>query len=193
MSRRVLSSLVALACVLAVEPQGGRAERSETQMVMPDALAALERMGEHLKTLNQFTLSAETTSEDVLDYGEKVMIGGNITYHVRSPDRLRLDITTDKRERHYFYNGKTVTVYAPAMKFYSTFQAPDTARRTRAISSRPSTSAIRWSTERSVRTTPTARRRQISRFGFKRTVTLSPAKLSETSPMIRLGRNIRPC
>jgi hypothetical protein len=60
MSGRVLSSLLALACTFMFQPHGGRAEPT-TQMVMPDALAALERMGEHLKTLNQFTLAAETT------------------------------------------------------------------------------------------------------------------------------------
>ena len=101
MSGRVLSSLVALACTFAFQPQGSRAEQT-LQMVMPDALAALERMGEHLKTLKQFTLTAAITSEDVLDFDEKVMIGGNITYRVKTPDRLSLDIVTDKRERHYF-------------------------------------------------------------------------------------------
>jgi hypothetical protein len=128
MGRRILMGFAALGCVFVIQPQGSRAEDAQVTMqkVMPDALAALERMGEHLKTLNQFTLSAATTSEDVLDYGEKVMIGGDITYHVKSPDRLSLDIATDKRERHYFYNGKTVTVYAPALKFYSSFAAPDT-------------------------------------------------------------------
>jgi hypothetical protein len=40
-----------------LQPQSSRAEQA-MQMVMPDALAALERMGEHLKTLNQFTLAA---------------------------------------------------------------------------------------------------------------------------------------
>ena len=75
-----------------IEPHSSRADDAQIalQKVMPDALAALERMGEHLKTLSQFTLSAETTSEDVLDDDEKVMIGGNITYHVKSPKRLRL-------------------------------------------------------------------------------------------------------
>jgi len=131
MGRRVLLSLMTLLCVFATQPLSSRAENAQVvvQQVMPDALAALERMGEHLKTLKQFTLSATTTSEDVLDYGEKVMIGGDITYHVKSPDRLSLDIATDKRERHYFYNGKTVTVYAPALKFYTSFAAPDTTTR----------------------------------------------------------------
>jgi hypothetical protein len=131
MVRRILTGFV-LGCVFAIQPQSGQADDPKValQKVMPDALGALERMGEHLKTLHQFTLSAATTSEDVLDDDEKVMIGGDITYHVKSPDRLRLDIATDKRERHYFYNGKTVTVYAPALKFYSIFAAPDTTAKT---------------------------------------------------------------
>lgn len=98
----------------------------EFKKVMPDAMAALERMGEHLKTLKQFTLQATATNEDVLDYGEKITIGGEITYHVKSPDRLRLDLTTDKRTRQYFYNGTTVTVYAPKLKVYAVVAAPDT-------------------------------------------------------------------
>jgi hypothetical protein len=129
---RGLLSLVVLGCVSAIGPESSQAGDVQVaaQRVMPDALAALERMGEHLKTLNQFTLSATATSEDVLDHGEKVTIGGEITYHVKSPDRLRLDIRTDKRERQYFYNGKTVTIYAPALKIYSIFPAADTVAKT---------------------------------------------------------------
>lgn len=92
---RLFLPVVALACVLALQPQGGRAEQQDMQMVMPDAVLALERMGEHLKTLKQFTLSSETTSEDVLDGDEKIMIGGRITYRVKTPDRMLLDIVTD--------------------------------------------------------------------------------------------------
>jgi hypothetical protein len=127
---RLVSSLAVLACILVCPAQEGRAEPGAAQMVMPDALAALERMGEHLKTLKQFTLAAATTSEDVLHFDEKVMIGGNITYRVKIPDRLNLTIKTDKREREYFYDGKTVTVYAPALKYYSVFPASDTIVKT---------------------------------------------------------------
>ena len=132
MGRRVLLSLVALACGYGIPSQSSCAEDAQVsvQMVMPDALAALERMGEHLKTLNQFTLSAAVTSEDVLDEAEKVMIGGSITYRVKTPDRLSMEIVTDKRERHYFYNGKTVTVYAPALQYYSVFAGSDTIAKT---------------------------------------------------------------
>jgi hypothetical protein len=126
MTARVLWILVAVLSLCAVPPQASRAEENTMQMVMPDALQALERMGEYLKTINQFTLAAKITREDVLDNDEKIMIGGEITYQVKTPNRLTLDIVTDKRERHYFYNGKTVTIYAPALNFYSIFAAPDT-------------------------------------------------------------------
>src|SRR5262245_32095587 len=130
MRRRLVSSLAVLACMLAVAPEGVRGEESAAQMVMPDALSALERMGEHLKTLKQFTRAAATTSEDVVDFDEKVTIGGNITYRVKIPDRLNLTAKTDKREREYFYDGKTVTVYAPTLKYYSVFPASDTIAKT---------------------------------------------------------------
>jgi hypothetical protein len=130
MRGRLVSSLAVLACLLGLPPQASGAEQGAAQPVMPDALAALERMGEHLKTLKQFTLEAATTSEDVLDSNEKVMIGGNITYRVKIPDRLSLTIKTDKREREYFYDGATVTVYAPALKYYSVFPASDTIAQT---------------------------------------------------------------
>src|SRR3954470_5749839 len=115
MTMRVLPGLAALACVFAIHSEGSAAQQNEMRMVMPDALAALERMGEHLKALSQFALFAATTSEDVLDGDEKVMIGGEIAYRVKTPNRFILDIVTDKRERHYFYDGKTVTVYAPSL------------------------------------------------------------------------------
>lgn len=121
----------ALGCLVAIAPQASRAEDAPPLVkVEPDALKALEAMGEHLKTLKEFTLSAETTNEDVLDYGEKITIGGTITYKVKTPDRLSLDMATDKMHRQYFYNGKTVTVFAPELNFYTIFPAPDTIAKT---------------------------------------------------------------
>ena len=66
----------ALGCVFALQPQSSQANETQVavQKVMPDAFGALERMGDQLKTINQFTLTAVTTTEDVLDYSEKVMI-----------------------------------------------------------------------------------------------------------------------
>ena len=64
--------------------------------------------------------------DDILDNGQKIEIAGKSTYAVRTPDRLRLDLVTDKQERTYFYDGKTVTQYAPVLDYYSVVEAPDT-------------------------------------------------------------------
>ena len=132
MRKQIIAGFMVLGWLASFQPQLVLAEDAPIppQKVMPDALAALERMGTYLKSLNQFTLSAKATSEDVLSFNEKIMIGGTITYHVKSPDRLSLDIATDKRQRQYFYNGKTVTVYAPVQNVYAIFPAPDTIAKT---------------------------------------------------------------
>ena len=128
MDKRMLMGAVVLGCTMALQPLGARAEDTAPVImkVMPDAMDALTKMGEHLMTLKEFTLSAKGTNEDVLDYGEKITIGAELTYHVKSPDRLRLDVKSDKRNRQYYYNGKTVTAYSPLQKFYAVAPAPDT-------------------------------------------------------------------
>jgi hypothetical protein len=128
MDRRLLVSAVALGCIVAMQPQGVRAEDTPTEIkkVMPDAMAALAAMGEHLMTLKEFSLGAKGTTEDVLDYGEKITTGAELTYRVKGGNRLRLDVSSDKRNRQYYYNGQTVTIYSPTLKFYAVVPAPDT-------------------------------------------------------------------
>ena len=44
--------------------------------VDPAAMAALDGMGVYLRTLQMFQVKAETTREDVLDDGQKIVVGG---------------------------------------------------------------------------------------------------------------------
>jgi hypothetical protein len=45
---------------------------------------------------------------------------------VRRPDRLRVDLDGDDGPRQLFYDGKTLTLYAPDKKGYVSFPVPDT-------------------------------------------------------------------
>jgi hypothetical protein len=128
MIKRMLLGVVALGCAMGMSPLGASADATGPviKKVMPDAMDALVKMGEYLLTLKEFTLSAKGTTEDVLDYGEKITIGAELTYRVKVPNRLQLDTKTDKRARQFFYNGKTLTVYSPSKKFYAVAPAPDT-------------------------------------------------------------------
>ncbi len=82
--------------------------------VEPDAVRALARMASYVRTLRGFELISETTTER----------GGDRTlYRVRNPDAFSVDIQ-GRRQRQLFYDGRTLTVFAPRVGFYAEISAP---------------------------------------------------------------------
>jgi hypothetical protein len=102
------------------------ATTSKNPDVDSDALAALDRMTAALRSHKTFTLTADITDEDVLDGGEKLQFAGKVQAAVRTPDRFRLSSIADGRDREFYYNGKTVTVFSPKLGLYAAFAAPPT-------------------------------------------------------------------
>jgi hypothetical protein len=105
------------------------AQPDETTAEVPvqaEAIEALDRMAAHLRTLKSFTLIADTREDDVLDSGEKLEMAGRSIYKVRGNDRLFLSRSDDQAVREYYYNGKTVTQWAPNLGYYNVFEAPAT-------------------------------------------------------------------
>jgi hypothetical protein len=94
--------------------------------VDPAAIAALDRMGAYLQTLKAFQLDVATEREDVLDSGLKVQFAEATNLVVRRPDRLLASVSSDRKERHFLYNGKQFTLWAPRVNFYATVEAPPT-------------------------------------------------------------------
>lgn len=94
--------------------------------VEPGALAALNQMASYLRTLKAFQVRAATTTEEVLDDGQKVQFAAVTDLLARMPDRLRAAVTSDRKERMYLYNGKTFTLFAPRVGYYATVPAPPT-------------------------------------------------------------------
>ena len=92
----------------------------------PRAMDALDRMGKALRALQQFEVHADSTSELVLESGEKVEFGGTVDYKVKAPHGLYARLHSDRRERELYYDGKSLTIYAPKSKFYATLPAPGT-------------------------------------------------------------------
>jgi hypothetical protein len=91
-------------------------------------LDTLKTMGEHLRQLKSFSVHADTTIDEVDDDGQKLQFGGTVDYKVRRPDRLRAEIDTDRQHRVFYYDGKTLTQYAPRMDYYARVDAPPTLR-----------------------------------------------------------------
>ena len=76
------------------------------------ALAALTRMGAYLRTLKVFQVKAVTTSEDVLDDGQKVLSAGTADVLAEAPNHLRAEVISDRQHRRFFYDGKSFTLFA---------------------------------------------------------------------------------
>ena len=94
----------------------------------PDALRALERMGDYLRTLKAFQIRSETSRDEVLDDGENVEFDGVLDMIVERPNRLRVDVTSDKQQRLYFYNGSDLSIWGRRVNYYATIPAPPTIR-----------------------------------------------------------------
>ena len=95
--------------------------------VDPAAVAALEKMGRTLRGLGQFEVRSDASIELVLENGQKVEIDQDIRYRARKPDRLRVDMSNENYDRHLYFDGKQLTVWAPRLNYYATV---DTEART---------------------------------------------------------------
>jgi hypothetical protein len=92
----------------------------------PRALEALDRMGAHLRSLKWFSLRADTTTDEVLLNGQKLQFGGTAVYRYGGPERLRIELRSDRLHRDVVFDGRTMTLSAPRMKLYATVPAPTT-------------------------------------------------------------------
>jgi len=117
---------IAIAPTLVLGAAAAHAKEPPKPAVDPDAISALRKMGEFLRNQQVFTVQARMTTDDVIGAGQKIQFGAVVDLKVRRPDRLRMDITGDRRNERVFYDGKTFTVYGERIGYYATFQAPGT-------------------------------------------------------------------
>jgi len=97
-----------------------------TSLVAPGAIQALKDMGTYLQTLSRFQVMTEVTGERVLIDGQKLQHTATATMDVVRPNKLRARMVSARSERELIFNGKTVTLYTPAQKYYTTVELVDT-------------------------------------------------------------------
>lgn len=90
----------------------------------PAAMQALTRMGSYLRTLQSFQIQSTTSLDDVLESGQKITFDGTVDMVVQRPNRLRVEIDSDRQHRMFFYDGKTFSMWARRLNFYATVPAP---------------------------------------------------------------------
>src|SRR4029079_12697398 len=82
------------------------------------------KMGAYLRTLKAFQVRSDTSRDEVLDNGQSVAYDGIVDMLVQRPDRLRAEVTSDRQQRFYFYDGKSFTLWANRVNYYATAPAP---------------------------------------------------------------------
>jgi len=91
-----------------------------TNPVDPAAVQALKDMGAHLQSLQRFRVTTDLSGERVLADGQKLQHSATAQMDVQRPNKLRARMTSARSERQLIFDGKTVTLYTPAQKYYST-------------------------------------------------------------------------
>jgi hypothetical protein len=90
------------------------------------AVNALRRMGTYLRNLTAFQIEADVTTEEVLRDGQKIQMANAVKLIASRPNKLRVELISDRKQRLFTFDGKDFTLFAPRQKFYSTVAAPGT-------------------------------------------------------------------
>ena len=132
MNRTDLPTLILAALLLGsgaagqAQQAGSAAAVEPTAAVEPAALDALDRMGAHLRTLGSFEVRSDATIDEVLESGQKLQFASTLHLRARRPDRMWLEVASDRKTRQFFYDGKTFTLWGPRNKLYASVPAPAT-------------------------------------------------------------------
>ena len=94
--------------------------------VDPASVQALKDMGAYLQALKRYQVTTDVTGERVLVDGQKLQHSASAKLDVVRPNKLHVAMRTANSHRDLTYDGKVVTLYLPAQKYYSTVEFSDT-------------------------------------------------------------------
>ena len=144
--------LAALGVGAAVAAEGGAGDQAPA--VEPAAVKALEAMSAYLRTLNTFSIKAETSADAVLDDGQKVQFDRDVTVDYAKGNGLKVNAVSPLRHLTYFYDYKHLTLFSPDLGYYASTEAqPTMAQMLDEVSARygiemPLADMFYWGTER---------------------------------------------
>jgi hypothetical protein len=83
---------------------------AEVATLDADAAAAMDKMGASLRTLKTFEVMSQARLEQSFESGLTLDYRQDTSFLVQMPDRMVVDITTDKAHRKVYYDGKQMTI-----------------------------------------------------------------------------------
>lgn len=105
---------------------GQQPEAKDASDVDPDAVDAVKKMGAYLRSLKVFQVQGDISHDDVLEDGLIVQSSSKVDMLAVKPDRMRVEVAGDDKQRLYLYDGKTFTAWGKLTNYYATVPAPPT-------------------------------------------------------------------
>jgi hypothetical protein len=84
----------------------------------------IKEMSAYIGSANEFTFHADVSFDHVLPSGQKLQFSSTEEVVMKRPDGLYVEWNGDLGARQFWYDGKSVTLYDPAMPFYASDTAP---------------------------------------------------------------------
>jgi hypothetical protein len=84
------------------------------------AIEAIRRMSTRLASARSFTVDATRQMDAGLLEGRTLPESASVHVEVRRPDKVHAVLTGKGEERHFYFDGQTVTVYDVTKQFYAT-------------------------------------------------------------------------
>jgi hypothetical protein len=84
----------------------------------------IKEMSAYLGSASEFTFHADVTFDHVLPSGQKLQFSAAEEVVLKRPGGLYVEWNGDLGARQFWYDGKSVTLYDPAMPFYASDTAP---------------------------------------------------------------------
>ncbi len=94
--------------------------------VDPKALEQLQRMSNSLSSAKAFTYTSRSVVEVPSKTGQFLTLFSDAQVALQRPDKLRARLGGEAPAFDFYFNGKTVSAFAPATKVYSMTKAPAT-------------------------------------------------------------------
>lgn len=129
LKKMMLGMLAVLLAAPAIHAQTGTpaaATQPAASAVDPASVQALKDMGAYLQTLKRFEVTTDVTGERVLSDGQKLQHRATATLQVVRPNKIRVRMVSARSERELIFDGKTVSLFTPAQKAYSSVEFADT-------------------------------------------------------------------
>ena len=129
-SRRRSTIAVALSVLTCLGLASAEPKAGESAKIDADATAILKAMSAKLSAAKQFTLKGTRTIDTALTEGSEVKLTAKLESSVARPNKIVASASDSLSTRHFYYDGKNVTLHDSKANHYATVQGADNIDKT---------------------------------------------------------------